>query len=99
MKKVLILAATTIALGLSASAWAADTCGATPVAPTIPDAATAKNEEVNKVSKLIEVYATDIDKWQTCMNKMVNSEVEKSNAIIDNYTKLVAAVKERNSKK
>ena len=100
MKKGIILAATAVALGLGSSAWAADgSCGAAPAAPTLPDAATAKVAEINATSKLVEAYANDMDKWQTCMSNMVKSEVNKSNTIIDDYTKLVSAVKERTGKK
>ncbi len=98
MKKFIILAATTAALGFSAQAFAAD-CGVTPVAPALPDAATAKPAEVNATGKLIETYANDMDKWQGCMGKMIDTEIKKSNDVIDNYTKLVATVKERTTKK
>ena len=98
MKKVIFVAAA-MTLGLGTSAWAAESCGAAPTAPALPDAATAKPAEVNATSKLIESYATDMGKWQSCMSGMVKSEVQKSNTIIDDYTKLVAAVKERTGKK
>ena len=94
MKKLIILAAATFALGASASAFAAD-CGAVPTAPALPDAATAKPAEVNAAGKEIEAYANNMDKWQGCMGTMLDSEIKKSNEVIDNYTKLVAAVKER----
>ena len=96
MKKFIILAAATFALGASASAFAADAgCGAVPTAPTLPDAATAKPAEVNAAGKEIEAYANNMDKWQGCMGTHLDAEIKKSNEVIDNYTKLVAAVKER----
>ncbi len=99
MKKLIILAAA-LSLGASASAFAADsTCGSVPAAPALPDAATAKPAEVNAAGKEIEAYATNMDKWQGCLGTYLDSEIKKSNEVIDNYTKLVAAVKERTTKK
>jgi len=96
MKKVMILTAAAFALGASASAFAADAgCGMQPTAPALPDAATAKPAEVNAVGKEIETYANNFDKWQGCMGKFLDTEIKKSNEVIDGYTKLVAAVKER----
>ena len=96
MKKLIILAAATFALGASASAFAADAdCGALPTAPVLPDAATAKAADVNATGKEIEAYANNMDKWQGCMGKFLDTEIKKSNDVIDGYTKLVAAVKER----
>jgi len=94
MKKTIILAVTAITLSVGASAFAADPgCGTLPTAPTLPDAATAKPADVNAVGKLIETYANDMDKWQGCMGKFLDTEIKKSNEVIDGYTQLVAAVK------
>ena len=92
--------AATFALGASASSFAADPgCGAVPTAPTVPDAATAKPADVNAVGKSIETYANEMDKWQSCMGKYIDTEIKKSNDTIDGYTKLVADVKARTAPK
>ena len=100
MKKTIILAAAAFTLSANVSAFAADGgCPALPAAPMLPDAATAKPADVNATGKLIEAYANDMDKWQGCMGKFLDTEIKKSNQVIDGYTALVAAVKERNAPK
>ena len=100
MKKLIILATAAFALSASASAFAADSsCGVVPAAPVLPDATTAKPADVNAVGKEIETYANNMDKWQGCLGTYLDSEIKKSNEVIDNYTKLVADVKARTAPK
>jgi hypothetical protein len=93
-----VILAAVAAMGFSGAALAAD-CGAQPTPPPIPNGASAKADDLNKLGKAMETYSVDFDKWQQCVSDQLEKAGKEYDSTLKTYQAEVAAFKASAGKK